>query len=178
MNIEELKEAYGDWIVSIYRIGSSVIPWINHPHDIDYLIFVTDNHDSRMGELFEKRPEGECWFVSCPNKTRHPRNWSYICNFKELLYGEPVASEEYNIFEHEREYKMHITQYALGKSYSPQYKFWYHVLTAIYLFDNGGYFLTEEQKANVVLCKNKQMTIELHDFIQTRLKEWQEELCQ
>ncbi len=59
MNIEELKEAYGDWIVSIYRIGSSVIPWINHPHDIDYLIFVTDNHDSRMGELFEKRPEGK-----------------------------------------------------------------------------------------------------------------------
>lgn len=37
---------------------------------------------------------------------------------------------------------------------------------------------TEEQKANIVLCRNKQMTVELHDFVQTRLKEWQEELCQ
>lgn len=176
MDIELLNEAYGDWIVGIYRIGSSVVPWIDSPHDIDYLIFVTDNHDIRMGELLEKRPEGECWFVSCPNKTRHPRNWSYICNFKELLYGKPMASEEYDIFEHEQEYKTHLIQYALGKPYSPQYKFWYHVLTAIYLFDNGGYFVTDEQKANIKLCHDKQMTQEIYDYIQNRLLEYAENI--
>lgn len=170
MDAKLLKEIYGDWIVSIYKVGSSVLPWIENPHDTDYLIFVTDNHDMKMSELFERKPKNECWFVSCPNKTRHPRNWSYICNFKELLCGEPMASEEYDIFEHENEYKAHIVQCALGKPYNTQYKFWYHILTGIYLLNNGKYELTDEQINNVQLCHDKKMTQEIYDYIQNQLK--------
>lgn len=178
MNIEHTLKKYPQWIKAIYKTGSSVLPWIDKSNDIDYVIFVSSLDDSRLYQFYEERPKGECWFVAIDSTINNPRLYSYERPFEQLLCGEEMPTERYDIFENEKEYKAYVIQQALGRPYDNTHKCWYHTLTAIYLFDNGGYFLTEEQKANVVLCKNKQMTVELHNFIQTRLKEWQEELCQ
>lgn len=178
MNIERMLKKYPQWIKAIYKTGSSILPWIDAPNDVDYVIFVNSTSDSRIFQLYEERPQNECWFVADESKNQNPRLYSYERPFEELICGEEIPTERYDIFENEREYKSYIVDKSLGRPHDNIYKCWYHTLTAIYLFENGGYFLTEEQKANIALCRNKQMTVELYDFIQTRLKEWQEELCQ
>ena len=45
-------------------------------------------------------------------------------------------------------------------------KYWYHILTGIYLIQNGKYELTEEQAQNVNLCHDKKMTLEIYNSIQ------------
>lgn len=177
MNIEQMAEKYPEWIKAIYKTGSSVLPWIDKSNDVDYVIFVSSTKDDCIFKFYKDRPKNECWLVVDDNSVRNPRLYSYERLFEQLLYGEEVLGERYDIFDSEQEYKACVVRQALGRPYDNTYKCWYHTLTAIYLFENGDYFLADEQKANVVLCKNKQMTIELYSFIQTRLKEWQEELC-
>ena len=176
MDIEYLKEKYPDWIISVYKTGSSMLPWIDYPRDTDYVIFVTTTSDERITQLFAERPKNECWIVADKNRLQNPHIYSYERHFEQLMYGEEVACEGYDIFDNQLEYKKYITNYALKKPYDTRFKHWYHVLTAIYLLDNGGYFVTDEQKANIKLCHDKQMTPEIYDYIQNRLLEYAENI--
>lgn len=178
MNIERLLKKYPQWIKAIYKTGSSILPWVDSPNDTDYVIFVTSVSDSRVFQLYDERPENECWIIANQDRKQNPHLYSYERSLEQLLYGEEMPNEKYDIFENEREYKTYIVGKALGVPYDNRFKCWYHTLTAIYLFENEGYYITEEQKKNIELCRNKKMPNELYNFVQTRLKEWQEELCQ
>ena len=108
-------------------------------------------------------------------KKQNPRIFSYERYFEQIQYGDFVESEGYFIFDHEDEYKQCLVDNGLGKPYDTRFKFWYHILTGIYLLDNGKYELTDEQIANVRLCHDKQMTQEIYDYIQKRLLEYKNE---
>ena len=176
MDVNVLREKFAPWLVAIYHTGSSVCPWIENPNDADYLIIVANLPDRRVAELYELKPECETWLVTSVGKKQNPRIFSYERCFEQILYGDFVESEGYFIFDHTDEYKQCLVDKGLGKPLDTRFKFWYHILTGIYLLDNGEYELTDEQIANVRLCHDKQMTQEIYDYIQKRLLEYKNEL--
>lgn len=173
---KELIEKYAQLIKSVYLTGSSVIPWIENSHDTDYVIFVNDIRDARIADLYKEKQENECFICTTEKCRRNPQTFSYERYFEQILYGDFVEIEGYFIFDHIDEYKKCLVDNGLGHSYRAQLKFWYHILTGIYLLDNGEYELTDEQIANVRLCHDKQMTQETYDYIQKRLLEYKNEL--
>jgi hypothetical protein len=102
---------------------------------------------------------------------------AYECHFVKLLAGENSA-ELYDIFKNEAEYKQTLIKTGLGANFerTQAWKFWYHILTGIYMLENGKYELTEEQIANVRLCHARKMTEEIYEFIQSKLAEYKAQL--
>ena len=165
---------FGRWIVSINKLGSSVLPWINNPRDNDYEIQVSStNNRALISKLYSyKKCEDnmrESWFVS---EKRYCNLFCYQYHYAQKEYGEDV--DDYNIFEHKTDYKKCLVAFGLNES-NRDIKIWYHVLTGIYMLENGDYILTEEQAENVRLCHDRQMTEEIYNFIQVKLLEYQSE---
>lgn len=175
MNVEYLINKYSLYIKRIYKTGSSVLPWITNSHDKDYIIWVETFPDIRGFELFAEKPEDECWFLKTEDSKLNPKIYSYQRMFEEALYDDMPPETKYDIFAND-EYKQYIVKYALGKPYTPQYKWWYHILTGIYLLDNGEYKITEEQAKNIQLCHDKRMSEELYFQIQQKLTEYSKEV--
>ena len=173
---KELIEKYASLINSVYLTGSFVVPWIENSHDRDYVIFVNDIKDARIADLYKEKQKDECFLCTTVEKKQNPKIFSYERYFEQIQYGDFVESEGYFIFDHKDEYKQCLVDNGLGKPYDTRFKFWYHILTGIYLLDNGEYELTDEQIANVRLCHDKQMTQEIYDYIQKRLLEYKNEL--
>lgn len=169
---EEIK-LFDGWLVSIALTGSKSLSWIENHHDTDYVFYVNDmkNHKALV-ELFKLKPKNECWRVSCFDIKA--RIYAYQYHFLQVLYGNEVP--QYDIFEHSNDYKRKMVEYGLNKPLTPYDKFWYHILTGIYMLQNGKYELTDEQIANVRLCHDKQMTQEIYDYIQGMLLEYKVQL--
>lgn len=164
---EETINLFNQYIKGIYKCGSSVLDWIENPHDVDYVFYVENlGQDSRLSALYAHRPDGECWF--CREK-EGPAIYAYLFKFATKLYGEDIPM--WDIFEHENEYKELLVYHGLGNPIKHR-KFWYHILTGIYMLENGDYTLTEEQVANVRLCHSRLMTEEIYQYIQTKLSEY------
>lgn len=176
MEIQELVEKYPNYIMSIYKTGSSVLPWIKNPHDEDYRVYINCTDNKIRDELQKYNPKNGHYIVRDGNKKQHPRTHSYQKYFEKPLYGEDLACNKYDIFENEKEYKQYIIQYCSIRTYTPEKKVWYHILTAIYLFDNKDYFITDEQAKNIQLCHDRKMTHEIYDYIKIRLNEWEEDI--
>lgn len=172
----ELLKSF-DWIKAVYKVGSQTLPYIDNYHDLDYTIIVEHfpSH-SQLCDFYKYKPSCECWFC-----TERADLWkssrSYSCHYAQLIYGEPKG-EIYEMFDHINEYKADLIKDAYGVSYeeSKNFKFWYHILTGIYMLQNGKYELTDEQIANVRLCHDKQMTREIYDYIQGMLLEYKVQL--
>lgn len=175
MDIQKLKDL-SDLVIAVYKTGSSVLPWIENEHDTDYVIFVKDTRDKRIRDIYKEKQKDECFLCTTGDKKLNPRIFSYERYFEQIQCGDFVESEGYFIFDHVDEYKKCLVDNALGYPCRTQFKFWYHILTGIYLLDNGEYELTEEQIANVRLCHDKKMTQEIYDYIQKRLLEYKNEL--
>lgn len=175
MGIQKLKDL-GDLVIAVYKTGSLVLPWIENEHDTDYVIFVKDTSDKRISNIYKEKQKDECFLCTTVEKKQNPRIFSYERYFEQIQYGDFVESEGYFIFDHIDEYKQCLVDNGLGKPYDTRFKFWYHILTGIYLLDNGEYELTEEQIANVRLCHDKKMTQEIYDYIQKRLLEYKNDL--
>ena len=154
-------------------MGSKVLPWIKEPHDTDYDFFVTDKHDApKLIELFKLKPGGECWFVTELATCKYARLYAYEYHFLQPVFG--TKFPDYDIFEHETEYKKVLIEHGLRPA--SKHKFWYHVLTGIYMLDNGTYDLTDEQIEKINICHDKQMTEEIYNYIQERLTSYKVEL--
>lgn len=167
----ELLESLKPNIIAVYKVGSSVIPWINNPHDVDYCVYTQcERHHGRLMPLYEARQSGECVFCRPTSSISTPHIYSYIEMFREKVFGEDV--EMYNILNDVDNYKKCLIEKGLGYEYTPITKKWYHILTGIYIIENGKYELTDEQIANVQLCHDRQMTQEIYDFIQSKLTEY------
>ena len=65
-----------------------------------------------------------------------------------------------------------LVTYGLKHKFSITSKQWYHILTGIYLIQNGSYDLTYEQKHNIQMCHDKRMTSELFEWIQEQLQQF------
>lgn len=170
----EILEKFKPWLISVAKVGSSVLPWIDNPRDTDYLFVVQNNRLTKNNiELRKYQPSNECWLL-VPLERSLTMIGVYQYHWLEPIFGETFP--QYNIFEHLDEYKQTLVERGLGKIYDPYFKYWYHLLTGIYLVENGKYELTEEQAANVRLCHDRQMTQEIYDYIQETLKRYAEAL--
>lgn len=172
---EEQIISFGDWIVAINKMGSAVLPWIENPNDTDYEVYVTSCKElTKLSKLYSYKNKedslfvrDECWFT---RDKRPCAPYCYQYHYAQKLYGRDLP--EYNIFEHKEDYKQCLVKAGLGATNSG--KFWYHILTGIYMLENGDYTLTEAQIANIRLCHDQQMTTEAYEFIQNKLKEYQQ----
>lgn len=172
----ELLKSLG-FVKAVYKTGSQILPWINNPNDSDYLFLIDENCSNfSLADLYKYKPFGETW-VCTKKSDLSCGTVSYNCYFCELIYGEN-AGKVYNIFENMVDYKWELVRFGLNADYekTKKYKFWYHILTGIYLLRNGKYELTDEQIANVRLCHDKQMTREIYDYIQGMLLEYKVQL--
>lgn len=170
----EILEKFKPWLISVAKVGSSVLPWIDNPRDTDYIFVVQDNHLAKKSiELRKYQPSNECWLI-VPLERSLAMVGVYQYHWIEPIFGETLPW--YDIFEHLDEYKQILVERGLGKIFDPEFKNWYHFLTAIYLIENGKYELTDEQAANVRLCHNRQMTQEIYNYMQEQLAKYAKEL--
>jgi hypothetical protein len=169
---EEL-DAFKPWLKSVALTGSSTLPWINNPRDLDYKFFVENTHKGTLvAKLLTQKPRDECWFIADLDPPSM-RIFEYEYEFFEPIYGSEFPRSR--VLEDINTYKALIIK--LGKyQYTPEVKIWYHILTGIYLIQNGKYELTEDQIKNVQLCHDKRMTPEIYQFIQDQLSIYENEL--
>jgi hypothetical protein len=174
MITNEILEQFKPWLISVAKVGSSILPWIDNPRDTDYL-FVVDNNrlPKKSIELRKYQPSNECWLI-VPLERSITMVGAYQYHWLEPIFGDIFP--KYDIFEHIEEYKKTLVFRDLGKIFDPVFKHWYHTLTGIYLIENGKYELTEEQVTNVRLCHNRQMTQEIYDYMQEQLAKYAKEL--
>ena len=169
MITNEILEQFKPWLISVAKVGSSVLPWIDNPRDTDYLFVVEDNRLPKKSiELRKYQPDNECWLI-VPLERTLTMAGVYQYHWLEPIFGE--AFPQYDIFERLDEYKQNLVMRGLGAVFTT-YKHWYHLLTGIYLVENGRYELTEDQAANVRLCHDRQMTQEIYEYIQETLKRY------
>lgn len=162
------------WLISVVRTGSSTLPWISMPHDTDYIYFVQNKRNTKqIVELYKLKPKNECWMIN-EFELNKARIYSYEYHYLYLVFGDEFPV--YDIFEHINEYKQVLVKEGLNTPFMAEHKFWYHILTGIYLLDNGKYELTPEQGEKVRLCHSRQMTEDIYNYIQGRLQEYKNEL--
>ena len=170
--IEELNN-YKPWLISVGLTGSSVLPWIEKPNDTDYIFYVTNNRtEEKLFSLMKEKPYNECWFVQELDKATMAF-YAYEYHFIKPIFGEKFP--DYDVLQHIVDYKKILIQH-INNEFNPKAKYWYHILTGIYLIQNGKYELTEEQAQNVNLCHDKKMTLEIYNSIQEQLLIYKKEL--
>ena len=101
------------------------------------------------------------------------RIFEYEYEFFKPIYGSEFPRS--TVLENIITYKELLIK--LGRyKYTPEVKMWYHILTGIYLIENGEYSLKEDQIKNVQLCHDKKMTPEIYEYIQQQLSIYEKEL--
>ena len=80
----------------------------------------------------------------------------YIYPFRKLIRGEDLHFEQYSIFDFKEEYLALLKKYA--EWLPKENKWWYHILTACYMFENGSYELTEKQLEAIQRAHDKGIT--------------------
>lgn len=171
---KDVLDTYKPWLISVAKTGSSTLPWIENPRDVDYIFYVTENQNTeKMLKLYSKKPYKECWLIDELGQ-QDMRIYAYEYHFLEPIYGEDFPT--YDVLKHIPEYKEMLINQGLECDFEPLRKAWYHILTGIYLIQNNSYELTEEQIQNVRLCHDKRMTQEIYNFIQEQLLKYREEL--
>lgn len=166
------------WLISVCETGSCTLPWIDSPHDRDVVFYVGHNHTSPEVQLFRSlvksfKPSGECWILEIIPDRKYL--YAYQYHFLKPIFGTEVP--KWDIFEPlmMNRTKRFLVHWATTH-HSQESKLWYHVLTQIYLFNNGDYFLTPEQANNVRLCHDRQMSNEIYEYIMTELNKYAVEL--
>lgn len=174
LSLEELKQ-YHPWLVSVARSGSSVLPWITNPRDTDYIFYVRDNTiSSKLIDLYKHKPQDECWLVDTIDRDPVMSNYEYQNHFRVLVYGTWLP--DYDVLQELVEYKKTLIRDGLNKEFKPSVKQWYHILTGIYFIQNNSYELTDEQKTNICMCHDRNMSLELYNWIQEQLSQFQRDL--
>lgn len=135
--------------LQLYRFGSTILPWIENPHDIDYVALLSVEQYDTLGEY---RPR------YCDNNpTRHiilRKDWDvWAIIAYEFHYAVPIYINigELPIFDiYNPEIKRWILNSILrlhGRIHRS--KVWYHAYTNLAFWKNGNWQLTEEDIARI-----------------------------
>ena len=138
-----------------YTTGSSLL--LNNPRDIDEVWFYETKEECDKARVTRGLGEKDI-NVHYSYVGREPMVFlgCYSYHYMKLIEGEDLHLDEFNIFDHEEEYKELLKRYA---SWLPQEsKRWYHIITAYYLFKNKSYDLTEAQLKVIQSTHDKGIT--------------------
>ena len=172
----EQLDSLRPWLISVWVTGSKSLPWLTETNDRDVVFYVQHNHPSDEVALFKEliknnKPHNECWILEIVPDRKYLFGYQY--HFLQHVYGE--IKPEWDIFEplmmnRTKRYLVNWVKKGLPK----EHKLWYHVLTHIYLFKNGDYFLTDEQAKCVQAAHNHKMTDETFNFIMSEISAWED----
>ena len=136
-----------------YITGSSLL--LENHNDIDQVWFYETKEESREALIKGERQSD----INIHFDYVRPLKvflGCYIYHFMKLIEGEDLHLDEFNIFDHEEEYKELLRRYV---SWLPhESKKWYHIITAYYLFKNKSYDLTEAQLKVIQSTHDKGIT--------------------
>ncbi len=171
---EEQLNELTPWLISVWQTGSGSLPWITNAHDVDIVFYVKHNHTSPEVQRFKQlaaqyKPAGTCWIIETVPDRKYLYGYEY--HFLKNIWG--TEKPKWDIFEPTMQARTkQFLKTWVGRKLPRSSKLWYHVLTQVYLFKNGDYFLTDEQAANVRLCHDRKMTEELYDFVVKEVTAW------
>lgn len=153
---------------AIYTTGSSLI--LNESNDKDTVrYYETKEECIEAVETYKHDHETDVHFDYVrPLKTFLG---CYIYHFMELVEGEDLHLNDFDIFEenNKKDYVACLNRFA---KWLPQdHKWWYHILTACYMYKNGSYDLTEAQLKAVQRTHDKGITESKYNFCIETLKE-------
>lgn len=176
MTLEDVCKLDEPWLVSIARTGSTTLPWLDTAHDTDYMIYVSDGTGfQRVRQLSKNKPLDECWIPAILAR-QELQLYAYQYRFLVPVYGTQFPT--YDPLEHVLDYKKLLLEFGITRHLTRDCKRWYHILTGMYLIQNGKYELTEDQIHNVRLCHSRKMTTEIYNWIQSELLSYRKELKQ
>ena len=177
MDFNKLYEDLQPYIISVYKGGSRRIPFLTNNHDYDYEIYVRPDMPKNFApKIFKDRTRGEDIYVRRDGDNVEIGFWSW-----SLKYGEPIVGE--NIFENfdffaikdrwlEVAYQIFTKYKFFDDKYGGTIKRWYHILSGLYVLENGCYDFTEKQIAKIQLLHDRQGTQEIYEEIQELLKKY------
>ena len=126
---------------AIYTTGSSLI--LKSPSDKDVVRFYETKEECIEAVKKHKRDKNLDEHFSYVGREPMVFLGCYIYPFMELVEGEDLHLNDFSIFDHKKEYADVLKRFA---SWLPHdHKWWYHILTACYMFKNNSYDLTEAQ---------------------------------
>jgi len=139
---------------AIYTTGSSL--FLPNSNDKDVVYYYETKEERREALIKYKHDSDKDVHFDCLERTPKVFLGCYIYHFMKLIEGEDLHLDEFNIFDHEEEYKELLRRYV---SWLPlESKKWYHIITAYYLFKNKSYDLTEAQLKVIQSTHDKGIT--------------------
>lgn len=165
--------------------GSANLPYINNPHDID-IIFIWKDFNHRKANLsacvqfnrnFKKyNIKYSClnWFLAKYEEAfkEHWPVYAYLLNNYELVIGTRVPIlEQFDILKYQNKaWDSFIDLMPRAR----ERKWFYHILTTLYILWNQSYELTEEQKENIRIVHDQQDQEKIEELYQWALQQTQE----
>jgi hypothetical protein len=189
-----IEKANLSGVLAVAVVGSSTLPYIINPRDIDVCVYINPTVERRTRYVAGLRAALKTDVN--PNIsliTRAPVNWwetggllkthafLNLPRFAVNVIGnisEMVPPEEVDVFANKDKYIESLKRYWLGEDVEEhirkygRLKSLYQALLVVYFLDNNSYELTDEQKKNVNIAHDcADGWEELHEWLTNRLKE-------
>ena len=189
-----IEKANLSGVLAVAVVGSSTLPYIINPRDIDVCVYINPAVERRTRYVAGLRAALKTDVN--PNIsliTRVPVNWwetggllkthafLNLPRFAVNVIGnisEMVPPEEVDVFANKDKYIESLKRYWLGEDAEEhirkygRLKSLYQALLVVYFLDNNSYELTDEQKKNVNIAHDcADGWEELHEWLTNRLKE-------
>lgn len=157
----------------VYKTGSAVNPYIGNPHDVDYIVFLTDSEFDTFNQT--KYADGHLIKTQLSTYGDTIKVHSYLWGYMKLVEGQAVALP--NFFSKKAEWfevaKTYLYYDGQRKSHldqnNKQRKSFYHLLMGLYIFENNSYYLTPEQANNVQLAHDGNLPQEVIEWIYSKV---------
>ena len=163
MEIEKI--VFKTFAISAYLCGGSLI--LKNPNDTDVVLFFKNGED-RINAI-KKAPHDTGYNLHFAVDNNKPFLGCYGVQLMKKLYGEEEPLK-LDIFDEKTkvEYKELLIKYA--KLLQDNSKKWYHILTAVYMYENNSYELTENQKNIIQEVHDKGINEELKKYCIEKLQ--------
>ena len=151
---EKLQELYSRYDCEYILVsGSSVVPYISEPNDVDIFVVLKEN-DFKDYPFITKEDNLSIKFIK---NTRTNPIIDYQDRFR-YCYPEETVRDVINILDDKNKY-LNIVKADID-SYIKEHNFynlknWYHVYITKCILENNSYELTEEQINNVDIIRKK-----------------------
>lgn len=157
----------------VYKTGSGVNPYINNPHDNDYVVFLSDSEFHSFDQRTYK--DGHLIKSTLSTYGNIVNVWSYLWGYMQLVEGEAVPLP--NFFDKKDEWfevaKTYLYYDGQRKSHldqnNKQRKSFYHLLMGLYIFENNSYYLTPEQAYNVQLAHDGNLPQDVIEWLYSKV---------
>lgn len=148
---------------AIYKTGSSL--FLPNSNDLDFVCYYDSDRECKEALITNHDRNVNKHFCTVSNATRIILG-CYIYHYMELVEGEEIpALQNFSIFdENTKERYLNILR-RYSENLRTNDKRWYHIVTAMFLYQNNDYNLTNEQLEVIQSVHDNGITVELRSEI-------------